>query len=152
MTRLLLALTLLALAGCHALQGSTEWNSPCVRINSTHGTGHGVAISSSRVATALHVVDSGGLQVTGTDGRKYPAWEVARLPSTIEPIVILATRAPLPPSLTMRQARPGDSGSPVVVDDEVVGIVYGWSQVTGTVLCLPVFEAQEILRRFGNGR
>lgn len=147
MTRPLILLALLA--GCATTV--PVWKSPVVDIQTRNGRGQGVAISCSKVVTVYHVVKDGPAWVTGIDGKRYPLKQHAWVPSTYENLIILTTKAPLPPPITMRQMRHGDSGSPVIVDKWVVGFVHGWWQ-DGTIIVLPVWEASEILKRLREGR
>jgi hypothetical protein len=110
-------LALLLLSACAA--------SPAVRVRTEDRQGWGCVVDQDRVLTPYHVVEGcREIRVEGLDG-----WAPARVARTVpadpQDLVELETAAPLPEPVRLRRPRHGDSGTPLLVEGEAVGLLLG---------------------------
>lgn len=141
--RLILLLAIVLLTACTVV-------SPCVEIATDKSGGVGVAITSSMVVTVEHVLKDANWIVVKGHSRWMPAKEVTRIESSIEDLVVLSVKGVvLPPPANIRRIKDGDSGSPLLVNGDVIGLCYGNVVRTGTILVLPFKDVEELLKRLG---
>ncbi len=112
-----------------------------VRVRGSRGEGWGVPISNTRVLTVEHVAGSSCSPLVLTNSGWKHSRILKTLPGNPEPIVILEVGGGLPPAYSLGDFEAGASGSPVLVNGVVVGLVSGWGG--GSIIAVPLSDFGE---------